>query len=93
VEDLIASLQARVRVQFINGATPRQTRQRAIDGFNTSLYAEVIITTPVLAEGWTCTGPAGASSITTCHGFRRSSSSEPAGSTAATVLAADALAV
>lgn len=51
IRDLIASLASDVRVQFISGATQKDTRQRAVDGFNTPLYPEVIVTTPVLAEG------------------------------------------
>lgn len=51
IADLISSLASDVRVQFINGNTKKETRQRAIDGFNTPLYPEIIVTTPVLAEG------------------------------------------
>lgn len=51
IHDLITSLASDVRVHFISGATKSETRQRAVDGFNTPLYPEVIITTPVLAEG------------------------------------------
>jgi superfamily II DNA or RNA helicase len=39
------------RVVFVNGKTGSDTRQRAIDGFNTPLYPEVLLTTPVLGEG------------------------------------------
>lgn len=51
ISDLIGSLSSDVRVQFISGNTKKETRQRAVDGFNTPLYPEVIVTTPVLAEG------------------------------------------
>lgn len=51
IADLISSLASDVRVQFINGGTKKETRQRAVDGFNTPLYPEIIVTTPVLAEG------------------------------------------
>lgn len=51
ISDLISSLASDVRVQFINGNTKKDTRQRAVDGFNTPLYPEIIVTTPVLAEG------------------------------------------
>ena len=51
ISDLISSLSSDVRVQFISGNTKKETRQRAVDGFNTPLYPEVIVTTPVLAEG------------------------------------------
>jgi len=51
ISDLIGSLTSDVRVQFINGNTKKDTRQRAVDGFNTPLYPEIIVTTPVLAEG------------------------------------------
>lgn len=51
ISDLISSLASEVRVQFINGNTKKETRQRAVDGFNTPLYPEIIVTTPVLAEG------------------------------------------
>lgn len=51
ISDLISSLASDIRVQFVNGGTKKETRQRAVDGFNTPLYPEVIIATPVLAEG------------------------------------------
>jgi hypothetical protein len=39
------------RVVYVSGATGPDTRQRAVDGFNTPLYPEVLIATPVLGEG------------------------------------------
>ncbi len=51
---LIGSLSGRradARVAFVHGGTGPDTRQRAVDGFNTPLYPEVLIATPVLAEG------------------------------------------
>lgn len=51
IANLIDALGSDVRVQFISGNTPTKTQQNAIDGFNTPLYPEVIVTTSVLAEG------------------------------------------
>ena len=48
---LIEALGSNRRVQYIDGSTKQQTQQNAVDGFNTPLYPEVIVTTPVLAEG------------------------------------------
>jgi superfamily II DNA or RNA helicase len=48
---LIEALGSNVRVQYIDGSTKQQTQQNAVDGFNTPLYPEVIVTTAVLAEG------------------------------------------
>ena len=51
---LIGSLSGRRtsgRVVFVSGTTGTDTRQRAVDGFNTPLYPEVLIATPVLGEG------------------------------------------
>ena len=51
---LIGSLSGRRasgRVVFVSGGTGTDTRQRAVDGFNTPLYPEVLIATPVLGEG------------------------------------------
>ena len=39
------------RVQFVHGGTAAETKQRAIDGFNTPLDPEVLIATGVLGEG------------------------------------------
>lgn len=51
VEALIEALGSTNRIQYIHGGTVSQTQRHAVDGFNTPLYPEVIITTPVLAEG------------------------------------------
>ena len=51
VRRLANALRSNERVQFISGDTRWSTRQNAVDGFNTPLYPEVIVTTPVLAEG------------------------------------------
>lgn len=48
---LIEALGSTTRVQFVDGSTGPDTQRRAVDGFNTPLYPEVIITTSVLAEG------------------------------------------
>ena len=39
------------RVLFVSGATSNDTKERAIDGFNTPLYPEVLIATGVLGRG------------------------------------------
>jgi len=51
VHRLAAALRSNERVQFIQGGTKQGTRENAVDGFNTPLYPEIIIATPVLAEG------------------------------------------
>ena len=51
VDALIAALGSSNRIQYISGGTGPDTQRNAVDGFNTPLYPEVIITTPVLAEG------------------------------------------
>lgn len=51
VAALIGSLASTNRIQYISGGTGTDTQRHAVDGFNTPLYPEVIITTPVLAEG------------------------------------------
>jgi hypothetical protein len=48
---LIDALGSNRRIQFIDGTTKTSTQLNAVRGFNTPLYPEVIITTPVLAEG------------------------------------------
>jgi hypothetical protein len=48
---LAAALRASERVQFVSGETKNDAKARAIAGFNTPLYPEVLITTGVLAEG------------------------------------------
>ncbi|MDQ5807529.1 MAG: SNF2-related protein [Actinomycetota bacterium] len=49
---LVAALRAgRRRVQFIHGQTKQDTRQNAVDGFNTPMYPEIIISTAILGEG------------------------------------------
>ncbi|MDQ3674988.1 MAG: hypothetical protein M3365_11505, partial [Gemmatimonadota bacterium] len=48
---LAAALRHGERVIFVHGGTPNDTKQRAIEGFNTPLYPEVLIATGVLAEG------------------------------------------
>ena len=48
---LAAALRASERVQFVSGETKNDGKARAIAGFNTPLYPEVLITTGVLAEG------------------------------------------
>lgn len=47
----LAGRTADARVAFVSGKTGPDTRQRAVDGFNTPLYPEVLVTTPVLGEG------------------------------------------
>lgn len=51
IQSLAAALQHGRRVMFIDGSTPNDTKQLAIDGFNTPLYPEVLIATGVLGEG------------------------------------------
>lgn len=48
---LASALRSGERVQFVDGGTAADTKQRAIEGFNTPLYPEVLIATGVLAEG------------------------------------------
>jgi hypothetical protein len=48
---LYEALESNQRIQYIDGSTKQQTQQNAVNGFNTPLYPEVIIATPVLAEG------------------------------------------
>lgn len=48
---LADALRSNKRIQFVDGGTPSDTKQQAIDGFNTPLYPEVLIATGVLAEG------------------------------------------
>lgn len=48
---LIEALGQENRVQYVDGGTATGTKENAVDGFNTPLYPEVIITTEVLAEG------------------------------------------
>jgi helicase-like protein len=47
----LAGQKADRRVVFVHGKTHGETRQRAVDAFNTPLYPEVLIATPILAEG------------------------------------------
>jgi hypothetical protein len=51
VTALIDALGSTNRIQYISGGTGPETQRHAVDGFNTPLYPEVIITTSVLAEG------------------------------------------
>jgi hypothetical protein len=51
VHALINALGSNRRIQFIDGTTKTGTQLNAVRGFNTPLYPEVIIATPVLAEG------------------------------------------
>jgi len=51
VHRLATALRSNERVQFIQGETKQVARANAVDGFNTPLYPEVIVATPVLAEG------------------------------------------
>ena len=52
VERLVTALRAgRRRVQFIHGQTKQDTRQNAVHAFNTPMYPDVIIATPILGEG------------------------------------------
>lgn len=51
VIDSLSGRRADDRVVYVSGATGPDTRQRAVDGFNTPLYPEVLIATPVLGEG------------------------------------------
>jgi superfamily II DNA or RNA helicase len=51
VHQLATAFRSNERVQFISGDTKGPTRAVAVDGFNTPLYPEVIVATPVLAEG------------------------------------------
>jgi superfamily II DNA or RNA helicase len=51
MDDLVHALESNKRVQYVDGSSNRETQQNAVDGFNTPLYPEVIVTTPVLAEG------------------------------------------
>jgi superfamily II DNA/RNA helicase len=51
MDRLIHSLGSNRRVQFIDGSTQLLTKENAVAGFNTPLYPEVIIATPVLGEG------------------------------------------
>lgn len=51
VRDLMTGLRSEQRVQFVGPDTDQAARSRAIAGFNTPLYPDVVIATPVLAEG------------------------------------------
>lgn len=51
LEHLSSALRRSERVQFIHGSVGVDTQQRAVDGFNTPLYPEVLIATGVLGEG------------------------------------------
>jgi hypothetical protein len=51
VRSLASALRQSKRVIFVSGETDNATKQRAIEGFNTPLYPEVLLATGVLAEG------------------------------------------
>ena len=51
VERLIRGLRSSERVQFIGPESKPETRDQAVKGFNTPLYPDVLISTPVLSEG------------------------------------------
>ena len=51
VHRISVALRSNTRIQFVHGQTKPATRINAVDGFNTPLYPQVIIATPVLAEG------------------------------------------
>jgi superfamily II DNA or RNA helicase len=51
VHGLASALRSNERVQFIHGQTKLATRINAVDGFNTPLYPEVVVATPILGEG------------------------------------------
>jgi hypothetical protein len=51
IDAMIEALKSNTRIQFIDGSTKTPTQLKAVRGFNTPLYPEVIIATPVLAEG------------------------------------------
>lgn len=51
IRSLAAALQHGRRVMFIDGSTANDTKQLAIEGFNTPLYPEILIATGVLGEG------------------------------------------
>lgn len=48
---LTAALRRGERVQFVHGSVATDTQQNAVDGFNTPLYPEVLISTQLLGEG------------------------------------------
>lgn len=51
VQRLIHGLRSSERVQFIGPESKETTRDQAVTGFNTPLYPDVLIATPVLSEG------------------------------------------
>jgi hypothetical protein len=51
LDHLTAALRKGERVQFVHGGASPDTQQNAMDGFNTPLYPEVLITTKQLGEG------------------------------------------
>lgn len=51
VSDLLGGLSGDQRVQFLGPDSKGETRDRAVAAFNTPLYPDVMVATPVLAEG------------------------------------------